>query len=901
MACHIAGSVLLAAACVLAEVGEPPPIPVGMDAYRLWEQWPQQRLGVRAYMRSTYDRSGGNETADASHFLYQEAEEFNVSLDVEGQGVLYFVRTNHWHGSPWHYEVDGVDHIVSESTTADPTRPLEFSTFLPERLFPEPLAWTYTATKGADLMWVPIPFAERLRLAYSRTFYGTGYYIYHLLAAGTALTRPSPAWDAETPPPQDVLDLLRSSGTDIAPREGLRSASGTARLGRGQPRTLLEVEGPSTLRALKLSVPAELAREFGRARLRITWDGREHPSVDAPVALFFGAGSLYRGGEAGYLVKALPVNIRFSQGRVRLACYFPMPFFRSARIALVGADGAAIPDIQWSARWEPYEGPPNHVGYFHATYRDHPDPVPGEDNVFLDTAEVEGGGDWSGSFVGTSFTFSDRAVLTTLEGDPRFFFDDSNTPQGQGTGTEEWGGGGDYWGGRNMTLPLAGHPCGVRSPELATHPDELIQSAYRFLLADLMPFGKRAVIRLEHGGTNESTEHYRSVTYWYGLPAPSLVLTDEIDIGDAESEAAHSYHSPEASGPYEITSRYEWGVDHIEMGTTEHPVAAEPVDYAEVEFEARGGVPYTIWLRGRSSGGNLTDATWFQFDEDIGTEALGPSCDSAKGLGNWRDAHPAGEWAWCSSLPDAPPQRVTFAKDGLQRLRIQLRHGPHEIDQILLSPSREVAPDPAVVAFPQSGDILIEAEDAVRVAGGFAAVEAEGASGGRALRAQAGKALNNAEVYPAHTEVGRITTGASEFELALRPDNHGVLLRRTLDYQYPQQRAEVFVTDPSAAEPRWRRAGVWYLAGSNTCYHSYPTDGELGRSNPVVQTSNRRFRDDEFLIGRDLTRGLERLRVRVEFTPTDIPLLPGRPLDPQAWSEIRYSAYCFIMPEFSMD
>ena len=64
--------------------GEPPVLPVGLDAYRQWERWPYQRLGVRAYMRSTYDRRGGNEGADASHFLYQPADDFNVSLDVGG-------------------------------------------------------------------------------------------------------------------------------------------------------------------------------------------------------------------------------------------------------------------------------------------------------------------------------------------------------------------------------------------------------------------------------------------------------------------------------------------------------------------------------------------------------------------------------------------------------------------------------------------------------------------------------------------------------------------------------------------------------------------------------------------------------------------------------------------------
>ena len=57
-----------------------------------------------------------------------------------------------------------------------------------------------------------------------------------------------------------------------------------------------------------------------------------------------------------------------------------------------------------------------------------------QDLLLLDTRQTEGGGDWSGSFVGTSFIFSHNAKLGTLEGDPRFYFDDSLTPQGQGTG-----------------------------------------------------------------------------------------------------------------------------------------------------------------------------------------------------------------------------------------------------------------------------------------------------------------------------------------------------------------------------------------------------------------------------------------------------------------------------------
>src|SRR5271169_381783 len=133
MCARSAGLQACAPLFLLFSLAAQPPIPVGLDAYRLWERWPYQRIGVRAYMRSTYDRAGGNERADASHFLYQLAEDRNVTLDVQGPGVLYFARYNHWHGSPWHYEVDGEDHVLRETATQDPAKPGDRSVFLPAR------------------------------------------------------------------------------------------------------------------------------------------------------------------------------------------------------------------------------------------------------------------------------------------------------------------------------------------------------------------------------------------------------------------------------------------------------------------------------------------------------------------------------------------------------------------------------------------------------------------------------------------------------------------------------------------------------------------------------------------------------------------------------------------------
>jgi Protein of unknown function (DUF2961) len=706
------------------------PIPIGLDAYRAWDQWPRQHIGMRAYMRSTYDRRGGNEGADASHFLYQLADDFNVTLDLEGPGILLFSRYNHWHGSPWHYVVDGTDHIVQESSTKDPLHPAPDSTFLPLAPFPSPLNETWATTRGADLVWSPVAFERSFQMAYTRTHYGTGYYIYDQFVPGTPLSHPIQSWDESVIPDKDVLDLISKSGTDIAPHTGAREASGKVNVPATGAVTAVELNGKATIRALSFSISRDQARAFQNVRLRVTWDGRSQPSIDAPIALFFGSGTLYNRDHREYLVKAFPVNIRFAGDQIVLTCYFPMPYFRSARIELAGA-GEAIQPVAWQVRSMPLREPANQLAYFHATYRDFPTPTPGEDMVLLDTRAAEGASEWSGSFVGTSFIFSHSADLNTLEGDPRFFFDDSLTPQAQGTGTEEWGGGGDYWGhGLSMSLPFAGHPVGARlpcadvvargpgcdDPAIVADEEDKIESAYRFLLADLMPFGKNAVIHLEHGGDNESTQHYETVAYWYGLPTPSLVETDRLQIGDAAAERAHGYSSPQASAPYPLSSRYEWGVD----------------------------------------------------------------------------------------------------------------------------------------------------------------------------------TLNGKVIYPEEQDRGRTTKGTSAFRLRLRPDNLGVLLRRKLDYSFADQRAEVYVADKPQSEGKL--AGTWYLAGSNTVVYSNPAE-ELGATEHKVETSNRRFRDDEFLVSRNLTRGKKAIWVRIKFTPVNRPLFPGYPVGERAWSEIRYTAYCFITPE----
>ncbi|MEX2335883.1 MAG: DUF2961 domain-containing protein [Fulvivirga sp.] len=724
-----------------------PVIPIGMDAYRMWDKLPIQRIGARAYMRSTYDREGKNQSADASHYLFANEEDYNVSLDVKGKGVFYFFRANHWHGSPWHFIVDGEDNVVKETGTGDPVnakRVFDKTSFIPEKPFPEPIAWTWGTTNGADLIWRPMPFEESFRIAYSRTRYGTGYYIYHLYANEDNLSQPIETFDMSTAPDPEVVELISRAGTDIAPKN-IKKKTGKIKLNQEKMLLANIKAAPSSIRAFKLSLPMEKAIALERLRLLVTWDGAEHPSIDAPLCLFFGAGTLYNREEDEYLVQGFPINIRYDYDNqeVELACYYPMPFFKSAKFEIAGIAPDDI-EIEFEIRYEKYNTPINHSSYFHATYTDIPEPELGKDMTFLDTKGIEGHEEWSGNFVGTSFIFSHNAFLGTLEGDPRFYFDDSQTPQAYGTGTEEWGGGGDYWGGRNMTLPFAGHPCGAPNKKEAKNDKDLIQSAYRFLISDLMPFGRRAVIGFEHGGENLSSEHYEAITYWYGLPAPSLVKTDAIDIGKAESEKEHKYYSPDASAVVSITSRYERGIDFF---------------------------PYNTWGMDRNKIPG--------YQEKIGTE-----------------------------------------------------------------------------------------------------------------------------VYPAHEEEGRYTRSISEFTVKLDPENVGLLLRRTLDYSFPNQTAEIYIADASEGDPdddaAWEYAGIWYLAGANTALYSDP-GGELEKRLHRTKTTNRRFRDDEFLVSSKLSANRSAIRVRVKFVPNAQQLFPDFPFPKEsAWSELRYDVYSYVMPDFKV-
>src|SRR5690606_12007509 len=119
------------------------------------------------------------------------------------------------------------------------------------------------------------------------------------------------SWNTNTPPNKAVLDFLSRSGTDISPTSATELTGAIPQFARAKTELIAHLTAaPASLRKLSFSISQDQAIVFGRSRLRITWDDRPHPSVDAPIALFFGAGTLYNRDNREYLVKALPSYIR---------------------------------------------------------------------------------------------------------------------------------------------------------------------------------------------------------------------------------------------------------------------------------------------------------------------------------------------------------------------------------------------------------------------------------------------------------------------------------------------------------------------------------------------------------------------------------------------------------------
>lgn len=324
---------------------------------------------------------------------------------------------------------------------------------------------------------------------------------------------------------------------------------------------------------------------LSNARIRMYWDGESQPSVDVPIGFLFGLGS---SGEAP--AQALLMGVDPRSGT--LYNYFPMPFDRSARIELVNLSSTPIQGasaaLQYNAR--PYVGLGTSAGYFTAVYRSEKSTTLGRDYVALDVPSGRGhvvGIVMTGQSIYRGQRDSAQG-LGFLEGDERLFIDTREyTPDIHGTGTEDFFNCGWYFIRGMVTLPVHGAPL------LHNLNDGHWQVAmYRLSLADLFPFERSLLFKLEHYGTNNNNADYSSAVFAYlARDEQALVQTDSLNMGDDDDRARHGYA---VSG---------WHQEVPFQGT--YVGRDDGVWFSGSGMEHRGSVTFTLSIAPENSGVRL--------------------------------------------------------------------------------------------------------------------------------------------------------------------------------------------------------------------------------------------------------------------------------------------------------
>lgn len=302
----------------------------------------------------------------------------------------------------------------------------------------------------------------------------------------------------------------------------------------GETLTLLDADGPGVIRHIWMTINCDDPLTKRNLILRAHWDGQEHPSVEAPVGDFFGNGwGLHYNFSSPWLACA-------PRGGKALVSYFPMPFFRHARITLENQSEYPVKSYYFYVDYDEVPSLPEETGLFHAWYNQEltsPDNPSGRENewsllhdyevnptdahnyLWMDTTG-------RGQFLGVNAYYANPGPMWWGEGDDMFLIDGENWPGLHGTGSE------DYFNQSWSPDKRFDHPCfgtaripGIDNDEPKwgwfgrTH-------CYRFHHLDPIRFQESLRASIEHGHANCLTMEMASVAYWYqtlpGKPFPTL-------------------------------------------------------------------------------------------------------------------------------------------------------------------------------------------------------------------------------------------------------------------------------------------------------------------------------------------------------------------------------------------
>jgi hypothetical protein len=293
----------------------------------------------------------------------------------------------------------------------------------------------------------------------------------------------------------------------------------------GEELEIAAIDGPAVIDHFWITTRIGALRSL---ILRARWEGAEDPpAIEVPLGDFFCQGWGTFAAVNSALIVAAPHG--------GLNSYFPMPFRRSARLAVENVsseDAVVYYQVDYSLRQVPEA-----AGYLHAHWRRSNPVVRGE------VHELLGDATGAGAYLGTYLAVGVNGPGWWGEGEMKFYLDDDGEfPTICGTGTE------DYFGGAyDFDVPGRGYTT-FSSPYLGMHQfvasDNLYRSQmrfgmYRWHVPDPIDFSDRCRVTIQDLGWRSDGRYLlrgddiASVCYWYSDDPAGVrchLAPDELDF-----------------------------------------------------------------------------------------------------------------------------------------------------------------------------------------------------------------------------------------------------------------------------------------------------------------------------------------------------------------------------------
>ncbi|HUT55919.1 MAG TPA: DUF2961 domain-containing protein [bacterium] len=549
-----------------------------LSSFDFMEQFPVLHDLVICRNISAHDKKGGNDNGftNKAEFIRLEGERTTVLLDAVGPACIkYFAAfwKNHQMLHPGFVErrqlkrLGKVNYYFDRESSPRISTPLKESVGKPPHVYP--LALTAEESTGTTLSYVPMPFQDHLKVTVDGGKTGSFglHYWYHCYPAGTKV----PAWTEG----RDLGDAPRQFLPETAwkPAGAAVHELNNLNIKPGETHDVFRSDRAGTVKCIRMSVPQKDS-VLRKLWLKAWWDSDEQPSLECPLSLLFAIENRF----PDYPKRKRRIDKNADMkgvivGQDREGLFFlrlPMPFSKRARIAITNRneEETTIARVRIESDDQATPGLGSSAGYLRTQFRESHDLTPGRDYLML---QVMGRGKIAGCVLAVEET-----PENFLEGDERIYVDGSRSPAIIGDATETFFNGSWYFLDRAFACPIHGAP----TFRLTTYLDRNLLSditMYRFHPTEFVPFRSEARFSIQHGGFNEVPGHYRSLVFYYHLPAPSLFQTDYLDMADQEDLSAHGFAGP---GPVKMGKRdgfFEGEFNGQDIGTIKRPWWVPPI------------------------------------------------------------------------------------------------------------------------------------------------------------------------------------------------------------------------------------------------------------------------------------------------------------------------------------